>query len=131
MFKNLPRQQFGKLQAKLFPLYFSTASLCAAVLLGTATSMGSAVTTKVLATLGMGLGSSLLNLIIVEPMTTDNMFERYQLENSGKADAERRQKLKKQFGMLHGISSTINLVNLVAVIAHCSWLGTLLHSAVL
>jgi ABC-type spermidine/putrescine transport system permease subunit II len=27
-FKNLPRQTFGKLQAKLFPKYFSLGSIC-------------------------------------------------------------------------------------------------------
>jgi ABC-type spermidine/putrescine transport system permease subunit II len=28
MFKNLPRQTFGKLQAKLFPKYFFLGSVC-------------------------------------------------------------------------------------------------------
>ncbi len=35
MFKNLPRQTFGKLQSKLFPLYFILSTGMTAVLLGT------------------------------------------------------------------------------------------------
>lgn len=31
MFKNLPRHQFGNLQSKMFPAYFSMVSICCAV----------------------------------------------------------------------------------------------------
>lgn len=34
MFRNLPRQQFGRLQAKLFPQYFGLSCICTAIQLG-------------------------------------------------------------------------------------------------
>lgn len=34
MFKNLPRQTFGKVQSKLFPIYFGLSSACSAIQLG-------------------------------------------------------------------------------------------------
>ncbi len=43
MFKNMPRQMFGRVQAKLFPQYFATATAAVVLQLGTlafGTSMG-------------------------------------------------------------------------------------------
>jgi hypothetical protein len=132
MFKNLPRQTFGKLQAKLFPVYFmllcgaccvAFATLAAATPGGAAAAAASFGGRALLAALGM----SLLNALWLEPKATDNMFERYALEDkiakAGAAqksadDEARRQALMKSFGALHGGSSMANLVALCAVVAH-------------
>ena len=98
MFKNLERQTFGKLQAKLFPLYFALTTFCCAILLGTSTHFESVITNKVTGTLILGLVTSLANLVFIEPKATSVMFERYQLENSGSKDPEARKKLTSQFG---------------------------------
>lgn len=34
MYRNLPRHQFGNLQSKLFPAYFSTVGVCGALSVG-------------------------------------------------------------------------------------------------
>jgi Domain of unknown function (DUF4149) len=98
MFKNLERQAFGKLQAKLFPLYFALISLCCAVLLGTCTHLEAHVSQRVMATLVLGLVTALSNLLFIEPKATQALFERYQLENSGSKDPKTRKKLVKSFG---------------------------------
>ena len=98
MFKNLERQTFGKLQAKLFPLYFALTSFCCAVLLGTSTHFQPMLNNKVTGTLVLGLVTALANLCFIEPKATEVLFERYTLENSGSKDPEARKKLTKQFG---------------------------------
>lgn len=54
------------------------------------------------------------------------MFERYELENAqsrSDADHARIKSLRKEFGMWHGISSTINLAAFVGAVAHGWWLS--------
>jgi hypothetical protein len=100
MFKNMPRQMFGKVQSKLFPLYFAVISACCAVLLGTVQygHLAGAATQNVNGVLLLGLITGLSNLFFIEPKATAVLFERYDLENSGNADEERRKKLTKSFG---------------------------------
>jgi hypothetical protein len=73
------------------------------------------------------LGMSLLNALWLEPKATDNMFERYALEDkiakAGPAqksaeDQAKKAALGRRFGALHGGSSAANLVALCAVVAH-------------
>lgn len=124
MFKNLPRQTFGRLQSKLFPIYFGLSTAMSAVLLGTLCFAGGAPPRQALTTLGMGLVGSLANFLWVEPLATSIMFQRYDLENaSGKRDDVAIKALYKKFGMWHGISSIFNLAVLVAAIAHGWWLA--------
>ncbi len=52
MFKSLPRQTFGRLQSKLFPLYFGLSTATSAVLLGTLCFAGAAPPRQALTTLG-------------------------------------------------------------------------------
>ena len=114
MFRNLPRQMFGKVQSRLFPIYFALSAACFIAMIGTAAALG-ALGQKQLVTLGVGLVSVLINLFGVEPWTTKIMFERYDLENTGQGDGERAKALRKQFGAAHGISSLVNLSTLVCL----------------
>jgi len=72
-----------------------------------------------------GLVTSLVNLLYLEPLTSKLMFERYRYENGEKDDKtnEKVAQLRKSFGKLHGISSLMNLINLLAAIAHGFWLA--------
>ena len=75
-----------------------------------------------------GLVCTLLNVFALEPLTTSNMFARYEMENRGsdKTDPEAYGKLKKAFGPLHGVSSLVNLLAFIAAILHANRLVSLL-----
>lgn len=49
--------------------------------------------------------------------------ERYELENDQKTDSDDYKKLAKQFGQLHGASSSFNLAALIAAFAYAWELG--------
>jgi hypothetical protein len=123
MFKNLPRQMFGRVQSKLFPIYFGLSSACSAVQLGVLLFGAAAVPQKQLVLLGLGLASSLLSFLVVEPLCTRIMFQRYDLENAAERDEGTIKALAKQFGKWHGISSLINLATLVVAVGHGYWLA--------
>lgn len=126
-FKNLPRQTFGHLQSKLFPLYFTLSTAAPTLLLATLHyATGGAIPQKQLVLLGISAVSSLLNLFVVEPLATKVMFERYELENSYFRDEAAISNLKKSFGKFHGISSLLNLATLVCCIGHGYFLGAIL-----
>lgn len=84
MFKNLPRQTFGRVQSRLFPLYFALTTLCTLLQLGTLTvlSRGGALPRAPAIQLAVGVVAGLANWLVVEPHTTGIMFERYALENA-------------------------------------------------
>lgn len=63
-FKNLPRQQFGLLQSKLFPVYFSLQSVLNGVCLITAPNRNARIIFLI------GVVSGMLNLAVVGPWTT-------------------------------------------------------------
>jgi hypothetical protein len=75
--------------------------------------------------LGIAFFSTLMNLLYLEPASTENMFGRYSLEDEGKKETEEYKKLAKSFGKFHGMSSLFNLVALCAGIVH----GTRLASS--
>ena len=128
-FKNMPRQGFGKLQSKLFPIYFSLLSVAIVLCIGCSTAMGGVLATKAsMVNLAGGLVCTLLNVFALEPLTTSNMFARYEMENRGsdKTDPEAYGKLKKAFGPLHGVSSLVNLLAFIAAILHANRLVSLL-----
>lgn len=125
MFKNLPRQVFGKLQAKLFPIYFSVLAASFVVQLATL-ALGPGLAQPQAITLGVGLATTVANLLVVEPASTASMFKRYALESVGAAardDAEVK-RLKQEFGKLHGLSSLLNLASLVCAVSHGVWLAS-------
>jgi hypothetical protein len=70
---------------------------------------------------------TLLNQYVIEPITTNNMMRRYELEETqnGTASEEYRQ-LKSKFGKFHGISSLTNLIALCAAAIHGFYLSAAL-----
>jgi Domain of unknown function (DUF4149) len=130
MFQNLPRHVFGRLQAKLFPAYFLYSAVLIAISIFTATALG--WNNKSLVVIEMTI---LANLVYFEPKTTSVMYERHVVERKlgtghevgqlkpsdpTKANDPELKRLSKQFGMLHGLSS---LMNLCALGVGCYWLN--------
>lgn len=87
LFKNLPRQTFGRVQSKLFPIYFFINAACISVCLGTSMARGDLASWAV-PSLGAAFVSTLLNIFWLEPATTSCMFSMYALENDGKKESE-------------------------------------------
>ncbi|GLI65156.1 hypothetical protein VaNZ11_008608 [Volvox africanus] len=132
MFKNLPRQTFGKVQSKLFPQYFALttgANLLALVTLALAGATATSAGVRALVALGVSLVGLLVNWLAIEPICTDLMFQRYDIENlpeKTEADKERIATLYKQFGKWHGMSSLVNLVSFCVAVGHGWFLASLL-----
>ncbi|KAL2644707.1 hypothetical protein R1flu_012294 [Riccia fluitans] len=143
MFKNLPRHQFGNLQAKMFPAYFRLTSTCMATAIGVIAVLrpwSTSTTWEKLqfGTLGVSLFFTLANLLIVEPMTTKLMRERHKLEReegigtepgvSRKAEIEKAspqlRALNKKFFAVHGISSLLNLFAFLSLVVHAAYLSS-------
>lgn len=127
MYKNLPRQTFGRLQSKLFPVYFKlhAASLC--VMIGSLPALAGARCLRFpIAACATALALTLSNILYIEPASTKVMFERYELENEGKQETDEYKAAAKKFGPLHGLSSLANLGALMATVGHSWWLGGLL-----
>ena len=145
-YKNLPRQLFGKLQSKLFPLYFRLHAVSLVVMLGTIRPLFSAAAMPVVAPLvgsAIGLASTMINVLYLEPTSTKVMLQRcarrecsrrraysvttragrrrrYKLEDEGKRDTDEYKSAAKRFGPLHGLSSLVNLTTLLCAVAHVS-----------
>ncbi|KAL7479755.1 hypothetical protein ACHAW6_005477 [Cyclotella cf. meneghiniana] len=118
MFKNLPRRTFGTLQSKLFPLYFQLCTGMIGVQILTLIRMPDIISKSSELSLGIAFFSTLVNLLFLEPASTENMFGRYALEDDGKKDTEKYKQLAKAFGKFHGMSSLLNLVALCGGIVH-------------
>lgn len=139
MFKNLPRHQFGNLQGKMFPAYFSMVSVCAAICVAAFSLTHPWYSASSVEKLQIGLLVSFLvftlsNLLIFTPMTMNMMKLRHKVEREenigdevGRSKnlevAKRNPKLaamNKKFGMIHGLSSLANLLSFGALAMH-SW----------
>lgn len=107
----LPRQMFGKLQSKLFPIYFGWSAVTLALQLLTGPVVG--LTAQAMRCLGLSLAATLLNILVLEPKSTKVMFQRYAMENNGEQSKPEYKKLAASFGKYHGLSSLANLVALV------------------
>ncbi|CAG9464843.1 unnamed protein product [Pedinophyceae sp. YPF-701] len=118
LFKNLPRQTFGKVQSKLFPVYFGSTALCIAACAGSMVAAGTPLGATAMRPLLVAMGCTLVNLLYLEPKTTVCMFKRYELENAGQTDGTEYKALRKQFGPLHGMSSLFNLGAFAGCVAH-------------
>lgn len=125
-------QQFGLLQSKLFPVYFSFSSYISTFLLGhwlyrhpgtlsamfgrqsinTQTVRASSVTNAWILAVGY-LGTSLLNLLVVTPLASKIMFKRHRLEREEKKSytdpdaSDELRAISKQFGLVHSVSSIL------------------------
>ncbi|UJR11427.1 hypothetical protein I4U23_015607 [Adineta vaga] len=117
-FKVLPRQQFGLLQSKLFPIYFLSQSVLNGICLITTSNRNSRTIFLI------GIVGGLMNLIIVGPWTSKVMQERHKVEREeGKTYNEpgisdRMKALNKQFGIAHGCSSLINMVVVLSLLSY-------------
>ena len=127
MFKNLPRQTFGKLQAKLFPKYFLLGSITLLLQLITLPSLPATIKMASTKALSLALIMTLANQFYLEPLSTNNMMRRYELEGqAGGKDTDEYKTLKSSFGKFHGMSSLTNLIALCGGVAHAVYLaGTL------
>ncbi|GAA5870808.1 hypothetical protein JCM16303_001591 [Sporobolomyces ruberrimus] len=122
-YRTLPRQQFGNLQSKLFPHYFRLQSIGSLALLGLYHRAGKLIKSdRNMWVLSVMAVTSSLNWIIVGPWATAVMKKRHRRERiEGKdynaADVSPEMKsLNSKFGVLHSISSLLNLGFLGAVI---------------
>ena len=139
MFKNLPRHQFGNLQSKMFPAYFTMVGICLAVSAGSFGYLhpwsSSSVTDKY--QLGFLLSSfafNLTNLFVFTPMTIEMMKQRHKVEREQNIGEEvgwsknvqvakvnpKLAAMNKKFGMIHGLSSLANIFAFGSLAMH-SW----------
>lgn len=145
-FKTLPTLQFSELQTKTFPWYFG---------LQTALPVALAVTLPgrpfgpaggiqgffdpanrwgTLVPLVAVFASGLANWIVLLPATTACIVERRKQEaKDGKRSwdpqphSQEMAALNKKFGLLHGISSLLNVVNFVASVVYGATLAARIH----
>ncbi|KAL6056615.1 Transmembrane protein 205 [Balamuthia mandrillaris] len=145
MFRNLNRQTFGNVQSKLFPWYFRIGSLCSGTLLaiflsghadlwqslrqGNLSAFTQWSDPRVLQVyaLAIALLFTLLNQFVVGPKASSVMFQRHKVEKDSIPEAAKEVQLKqlnKTFGMLHGVSSLLNLVTMIAAFIHVLYLSS-------
>ncbi|CAL0300222.1 unnamed protein product [Lupinus luteus] len=139
MFKNLPRHQFGNLQSKLFPAYFTLVGVSCAI---SVASFGYLHPWKTSSTtqrfqLGFLLSAfafNLTNLLVFSPMAIEMMKQRHKVEREnniggevgGSKNAEvaksnpKLAAMNKKFGMIHGLSSLANIMSFGSLAMH-SW----------
>ncbi|KAG2350615.1 hypothetical protein BDR05DRAFT_954723 [Suillus weaverae] len=138
--RALPRHQFGALQHKTFPVYFSSSIGLSLALLGlwayAHPGLLANITSPLRADVAQAyvLGTVIVlqscNQLVVGPMTSSTMFQRHKLEKEeGKNYNEpgvsaQMKALNAKFGMLHGISSLANLGAVVALTFHGLWVGS-------
>ena len=137
-FKVLPRQQFGLLQSKLFPVYFSLQSALNGVCLLTTSNRNARIIFII------GIVGGLINLTVVGPWTSKYvaihtcflhflyvfllqnriMNERHKVEKEEgkKYDdpdvSDRLKTLNKRFGMAHGVSALLNMAIVLSLVAY-------------
>jgi hypothetical protein len=144
-YRTLTRPQFSQLQQRLFPYYFAIQSLAPCLLAlswpaprgswtqpthipdGLVGSLSTPGGTRTGLVLMVVLG--FVNWFVFGPMTTQCIRERKRQETrDGKKYWEKGEqtqemvRLNKRFGVLHGISSLVNVVD----IGVCIWYGVIL-----
>uniref|UniRef100_A0A2N9J846 TMEM205-like domain-containing protein n=1 Tax=Fagus sylvatica TaxID=28930 RepID=A0A2N9J846_FAGSY len=139
MFKNLPRHQFGNLQSKMFPAYFSMVGICCAVSVGSFGYLhpwkSSSIAEKYqLGFLLSAFAFNLSNLFVFTPMTIEMMKQRHKVEKESNIGEEvgwsknvevakvnpKLKGMNKKFGMIHGFSSLANILSFGSLAMH-SW----------
>jgi len=138
-YKSLPRQMFGTLQHKTFPIYFALSIGLSSGLLGVWTWTHPDTLTHIYRpyvadvaqayVLAVVVLSQASNYFVVGPLTSKVMLQRHKLEkeegktyNEPGVSAEMKA-LNKKFGSLHGISSLANLTAVLALGFHGLWIG--------
>ncbi|KAF8624895.1 hypothetical protein AX15_005763 [Amanita polypyramis BW_CC] len=138
-FKALPRQQFGALQHKTFPIYFVLSIVLSSLIIVHWVFAHPDVVTYIwrpwvtdvaqLYALLVAFGSQSLNYFVIGPTTSKTMFERYKLEKEegknhhGPGVSDKMKAVNRKFGMLHGISSFFNLAAVIALAFHGLYIG--------
>ncbi|GAA5891755.1 hypothetical protein JCM5296_001852 [Sporobolomyces johnsonii] len=127
---TLPRQQFGNLQARLFPRFFALQSAASLALLDFYRRSGRlSKDDKNGWLLGAMAISGVVNWLVVGPWTSSVMKKRHRrerIEGKDYSDADvspEMQSLTKRFGVLHGVSSLLNLGFIGSCIAHAAYVG--------
>ncbi|KAM1042383.1 hypothetical protein ACFX13_032169 [Malus domestica] len=139
MFKNLPRHQFGNLQSKMFPAYFTMVGICLAVSAGSfgylhPWSSSSVADKYQLGFLLSAFAFNLTNLFVFTPMTIEMMKQRHKVEREQNIGEEvgwsknvqvakvnpKLAAMNKKFGMIHGLSSLANIFAFGSLAMH-SW----------
>lgn len=139
MFKNLPRHQFGNLQSKMFPAYFSMVGICCAVSVGSFAYLhpwksSSTAEKYQLGFLLSAFAFNLANLLVFTPMTIEMMKQRHKVERESNIGEEvgwsknvevakvnpKLKAMNKKFGMIHGLSSLANIMSFGSLAMH-SW----------
>ncbi|KAG7531345.1 hypothetical protein FFLO_04406 [Filobasidium floriforme] len=138
-FKTLPRQVFGNLQSRQFPIFFAYSTFLSLGLLTLDLKLRPALLTSFKhspfqtlmalngrefwgSTAGLSVVTGLVhavNGLVVTPKASEVMFERHRLERiEGKSSDSRNpskemQTLNSRFTKLHSASSTLNTVGLI------------------
>lgn len=144
-FRVLPRPQFSTLQKNVFPVYFTLQTVTPVLLVltyppGPRALFSSGSAPRLAATLiGTMLATALANLVYIGPQTTEVMkLRKHQETRDGlkkddkgfpgafptesKVVSKEMQDLNRKFGILHGVSSLLNLGGLIAMV----WYGAVL-----
>ncbi|KAF1833463.1 hypothetical protein BDW02DRAFT_380338 [Decorospora gaudefroyi] len=144
-FRVLPRAQFSTLQKHTFPVYFTLQTLTPLVMLityprGASSLFPSFLTsTPLTATrtdtmsswlIGTMLVTALVNWVYIGPKTTEVMgLRKHQETRDGKKSydagphSKEMEELNRRFGVLHGVSSLVNMVGLGAMVWYGGVLG--------
>ncbi|XP_052184990.1 uncharacterized protein LOC127796717 [Diospyros lotus] len=139
MFKHLPRHQFGNLQSKMFPAYFSMVGTCCAISVACFGYLhpwkSSSPSEKYqLGFLLSAFAFNLSNLFVFTPMTVEMMKQRHKIEREQNIGEEvgwtknrevakvnpQLAAMNKKFGMIHGLSSLANILSFGSLAIH-SW----------
>ncbi|KAF8482144.1 hypothetical protein DFH94DRAFT_627906 [Russula ochroleuca] len=138
-YKTLPRQQFGSLQQRLFPVYFKLNALISSGLLLVWVRNHDTVITQIAHptnpdvsqayALAVVAISQALNAVWIGPATSKLLAARFRLEKAEGKDANDAdvsvdmKKLNAKFARLHGYSSLANLTAFLALVFHGLWIG--------
>ncbi|XP_077216219.1 late embryogenesis abundant protein (LEA) family protein isoform X2 [Tasmannia lanceolata] len=139
MFNNLPRHQFGNLQGKMFPAYFSMISICSAISVAAFGYLhpwktASSIERYQLGFLLSSFAFNLTNLFVFTPMTIEMMKKRHKVEREESIGEEvgwskntetakvnpKLAAMNRKFGMIHGLSSLANIMSFGSLAIH-SW----------
>ncbi|PNY23282.1 Uncharacterized protein TCAP_06773 [Tolypocladium capitatum] len=143
MYKTIDRSAFSAAQTGLFPIYFGLQTVLPVVLAltfpgNTPAGVSSGVSGLLevssrwdsLVPITTMFLTGLVNLLVLMPATINTMKERRgQVKRDGKEwyaegpHSEEMRALNKRFGMLHGISSLLNLATFVSVVTYGFTLG--------
>ncbi|KAJ2980966.1 hypothetical protein NQ176_g2327 [Zarea fungicola] len=143
LFKTVERPVFSAVQAKAFPVYFGLQTILPTIMALTfpgsaALATGNGISTLLhesnrwgsLVPIATMFVSGALNLLVLMPASREVMKKRQgQAKRDGKQwheegpHSDEMRALSKRFGMLHGISSLLNLAAIISSITYGFTLG--------